>query len=574
VRLIDASGGRAIFTKVFPGTLDLSSIFETQRKIAAEVALALSVDLVGDEAGAQAAYPTTSLDAYSAYIEGRDSHRVRTKVSLGAARTSFRKAVALDPNYALAHVGVADANVLLAQHSGVANEERSDALLEAQASIDWANKIDPWLAEAFTSQGALYALTGSDRAPAALQLAIERNPNDSRSYYYYGTVAMKVPGQHSKARALFNRARVLDPLDAPAYEKLARLSFLGGEFDDALSMASKAVELDDDYPLGQWILGQVLLDRGRGDLALRHLDRMIALDYYDESESLQVADAFHAVGLSGAAQTIHRRRVDIAPTNAIRHVRLGDFYRAIGRLDEAEASYARALALGDSRLLARSRMVIVALDRGDLTTAEHLMADIDAAALKLSPNAKQFAWVARLNLDMYRARFSDSADVARDLGRGLRANYSDWEPVGYFGVLAGQPADSRQILKVFVPKLLVDDDPAINGSNLDQAIDLAAVLMRTSEQARAELLLRKSEAFLDAVAEVQRQNQFRMAQIEIHALQGRAAEALAGLREAIDAGWRDGWWRLEHKPHFESLRGNSKFQAMVAELRAAVQSGP
>jgi hypothetical protein len=58
--------------------------------------------------------------------------------------------------------------------------------------------------------------------------------------------------------------------------------------------------------------------------------------------------------------------------------------------------------------------------------------------------------------------------------------------------------------------------------------------------------------------------------MEIYALQGRTADALSALRVAIDNGWRDGWWRLEHKPHFESRRGHPKFQAMVAELRAAV----
>jgi TolB-like protein/tetratricopeptide (TPR) repeat protein len=571
VKLIDAGNETVIFTEEFPGTYVLGSIFDIQQKIVARVAQALAVDPTDDEAGTPRTTPTVNQEAFDAYVEGRESLRTRTKVSLEAARGSFRTAAALDSTYALAQVGVADANLLLAQYGGLTDEEKKDAVLEAQAGLDRAHALDPWMAEAFTLQGALEMLTGTDRAATALQLAIERNPNDSRSHYYYGLVTMKAPGEHAKAKSLFEAARVLDPLDAPAYERLARLLFLTGEFDDALSMATKAVELDDEYPLGQWILGQVLLNHGRGDLALEHFDKMIELNYYDEAESLQVADAFQAVGLSGAAATIHRRRVDIAPDNANRHVRLADFYRDIGRLDDAEASYTRALTLGDRGLLVRSRMVVLALDRDDVTMAERLVKDIEAAALELPSGARQFARIARLNLDMSRGWFSDSAAIARDLGKGLRGNYSDWEPVAYFGVLAGQPADSRQVLKVFAPELLVDNDPSINGSNLDQAIDLAAVLMRTSEQPRAHLLLQKSEAFLDTVADVQRRHQFWMALIKIDALQGRTAAALAALRGAIDSGWRDGWWRLEHKPHFESLRGNREFKAMIAELQAAVR---
>ena len=55
----------------------------------------------------------------------------------------------------------------------------------------------------------------------------------------------------------------------------------------------------------------------------------------------------------------------------------------------------------------------------------------------------------------------------------------------------------------------------------------------------------------------------------IDALRGEKQKALAALRQAIDGGWRVGWWRwLKHKPDLEPLHGEPEFQAMVAEIEA------
>jgi len=331
-------------------------------------------------------------------------------------------------------------------------------------------------------------------------------------------------------------------------------------------MATEAVRLDEDYPMGHWVLGEVLLNLGRGDLALEHFDKMAELNSYDDIRLRYVAEAYEAVGKNDEAEKVHLRRVEVEPENPNRYVKLGDFYRDVGRFDEAAASYTRAIALGDRTQAFKSRMVTLELDRGDVATAERLMAEIDAVA------SNAYTGVARFNLDMYHGRLADSAEAAgRVAVLTLRGQpYTDLEPVGYLALLVDRPADGRQFFQANFPALIADDDPSINGDNLRWAIDLAAVLMHTGEQARADLLLRKSEAFVKSVAEVQRRNQFRTASMEIYALQGRTADALAALRVAIDNGWRNGWWRLEHKPHFESLRGNPTFQAMVAELRAAV----
>jgi len=57
--------------------------------------------------------------------------------------------------------------------------------------------------------------------------------------------------------------------------------------------------------------------------------------------------------------------------------------------------------------------------------------------------------------------------------------------------------------------------------------------------------------------------------MEIYALQDRADDAFAAMDQAFEDGWRSGWWRLEHKPHFDSIRDDPRFDEMVERLRAA-----
>ncbi len=96
------------------------------------------------------------------------------------------------------------------------------------------------------------------------------------------------------------------------------------------------------------------------------------------------------------------------------------------------------------------------------------------------------------------------------------------------------------------------------------------VLSATGEQERADLLLERSLAF---IATIQRLGFWGtwISDVQIYTLQGQTAQALAALREAIDAGWRSLWWYyLEHDKNLDSIRDELEFQAMVEEVRADI----
>ena len=145
---------------------------------------------------------------------------------------------------------------------------------------------------------------------------------------------------------------------------------------------------------------------------------------------------------------------------------VGNVYQDVaGSLDDAADWYRQALearpAPGISLLLST-----VELDRGDEAAAERIVEGLEEA----SPG-NRYTRIARLNLDMYRGRYAPSAPLAADLA-GLdhfQGYFFDLmypygrlhplEPLGYFGVLAGRPKDSRLFFETNFPDLLEDDPP-------------------------------------------------------------------------------------------------------------------
>jgi hypothetical protein len=115
----------------------------------------------------------------------------------------------------------------------------------------------------------------------------------------------------------------------------------------------------------------------------------------------------------------------------------------------------------------------------------------------------------------------------------------------------------------FSPELL-RDDPFVFYNNHGRAISLAVLHQAMGDEPAAGILLAKTLQTLDTVESVD----VPPARVAIYAIQGDVELALGQLRKLVDAGWRDGWWRLEREPVYEPLWGEPEFQALMDEIRA------
>ena len=188
------------------------------------------------------AIPTQNLEAWQAYQIGRQRmatpHQRRRSAE---AEGHFRKAIALDPRFALAWAGLADTLALQIDYGGRA----TDAVLdEADTAAARALELDPDLAEAWASAG-LIAMNRPEleRAEQMLRRAIALNPNYAPAHHWLSFTLSDL-GRRDEALTAAERAVVLDPRSAIINTWLGVVRATVGRFDDALVALMQAIEID------------------------------------------------------------------------------------------------------------------------------------------------------------------------------------------------------------------------------------------------------------------------------------------------------------------------------------------
>ncbi len=221
-------------------TRDLSDVFAVQEEVAEAVAKALAVELLPQAASGPAKPPTESSAAYDAYLLGRSYWAKRTPESLHSAIDHFKRAIKLDPNYALAYSGLADTwGVLPWYVPGPYSEMNA----EAKKAAERAFALDDSLAETHASMAELLKRQGHwEPAFEHYRKALGIDPNNATAHQWYGQV-LGFRGRFDEGALELERSITLDPLSA-----VMRLSFgaclrLARRWDLAIEQLNKALEL-------------------------------------------------------------------------------------------------------------------------------------------------------------------------------------------------------------------------------------------------------------------------------------------------------------------------------------------
>ncbi len=185
-RLIDARTERQLWADSYDR--EMSSVFAIESDIARRVAHALELRLTDEQRQAIEAVPAASLDAYELYLRGRQYQDARRKEETEVAIDFYRRALAADPTYAPAAVGLADCFYRRAYEYG----ESSAWLDSAVAAASRAVALDHDLATARRALGgAQMALGRMEEARASLEKAVELNPSDALALSVLGAVAFQ-----------------------------------------------------------------------------------------------------------------------------------------------------------------------------------------------------------------------------------------------------------------------------------------------------------------------------------------------------------------------------------------------
>jgi tetratricopeptide (TPR) repeat protein len=243
VELIDASNNKVIWGEQYDRKM--SELLATQREIAATIAQKLQPKLSGGETGIAKKY-TNNNDAYQLYLKGRFHFAKRTKEDLYKSIDIFNEAIRLDPNFALAWVGIAESYAVIPSYPYASPAE---CVPQAKAAVAKALELDPDLAEAHTIAGVIAAVYDWDwtKAESELKRGIELGPDLAIAHYRYAWVYLSPVGRHDEAIAEHRRAIELEPLSLIQAANYAAVLMYARRYDEAVEQARKAYDLDPNF---------------------------------------------------------------------------------------------------------------------------------------------------------------------------------------------------------------------------------------------------------------------------------------------------------------------------------------
>jgi len=242
-QLIDALSDRHIWNESYE--LALKDILSVQREVARAIAGAIKIELTPDEAGALSVAGPINTEAHEAFLKGRFHWNRRTRGDLEKSVAYFERAIAFDPEYALAHAGLAEAYVVFGDWGFLAAK---DAYPKANSIARRALEIDAGLAEAYTVLAAVayeheWNWTESERL---FQQAIALNPNYATAHQWYGEF-LSAMGRFDEALARNENAREVDPLSLIVMSSRAWILMYARDYDAAIAQALETLEMDPDF---------------------------------------------------------------------------------------------------------------------------------------------------------------------------------------------------------------------------------------------------------------------------------------------------------------------------------------
>lgn len=356
-RVIDAATGEAQADAKADGPLE--QVFELQDRIVAQFTDALGAGKPGP-AERRHYRETSRLDAYQALTEGRVRLESLDGSHVAGAIADFERAIALDPRYAAAHVGLGNARFWQYEMSRARNQPDGALLARAIDHVRRAIELERDLAEAHATLAFLLVSAGrSAEALAEARKAVALEPAYWGNQFRLAHAAWGEERLQALARAV-----ELYPDFPFVHFEAAMVHIARGTLDRAESVLregtivqDRQADLKQRYPAKglHWLLGLVRLARGDAAEAVLEFDREIASgpsQLYAPEFAMNAHDGAGFALLraqdSAAAANRFRRALDLFPDHARSLVGLGAALQADGDAAGAGSAFARAQAAIDA----------------------------------------------------------------------------------------------------------------------------------------------------------------------------------------------------------------------------------
>lgn len=292
VQLIRVRDGEQLWAETFDK--ESTNLFALEDALSERVAQSIRLKLTGEETRRLTKRTTERPDAYEAYIKGRYFWNKRTDKGMKKGLEYFRQAIALDPTFTEAYVGVADSYATLGLYAIMPPKEAFPA---AKAATKRALEMDDGLAEAHASMGFINFYFDWNRTDAENEFrrALAANPNYAMAHSWFGE-SLAAMGRYPEAVAEAQRALEDDPLSLIIGSNAGWTLSLAGKTDQAIEILKKSIEIDPSFPRTHFRLGRAYEQKKLYDLAVLELQQAVTLSGGDACYEGSLG---HAYAISG-----------------------------------------------------------------------------------------------------------------------------------------------------------------------------------------------------------------------------------------------------------------------------------
>ncbi len=280
VQLIEASTDRLRWAENYER--DVTSVLALQSELARAIAGEIQIKVTTQEQARIAESRAVNPEAHEAYLRGRFQWNKRTEGGLKESLGHFQRAMEIDPTYAVAHAGLADAYLILGNNLFLPPDQ---SFPKAREAAQRALEMDNNLAEAHATLATLRWNNDWDRygAEEEFRRALALSPGYATAHHWLAILLMSL-GRFDEALPEIRRARQLDPLSPKISANVGWILSFAGRPDEALVELRKARAMTPDDFYAPSIMGIAYLQKGANAEAIRELEesRRLAGGYFPE----------------------------------------------------------------------------------------------------------------------------------------------------------------------------------------------------------------------------------------------------------------------------------------------------
>jgi TolB-like protein/DNA-binding winged helix-turn-helix (wHTH) protein len=231
---------------------DERDLLQIQSEVASRVARSLALELLAVSPANPLAGKTSQPEAYDAYLKGRYLIIKDTLADFERSIPFFEQAIAKDPNFAPAYVGLVESHLLMATWQ---NTPAGEVLPKVKPAALKAVELDPSLAEAHAALATVnfFLEWNWPEAGANFKRAIELNPSNPHTRIYYANY-LSTQGQTDAGVQQVKQALQLDPVSLLTNGLAAFFYLRVNHFDDAITQGKIMLEIEPNSPSGYYCL--------------------------------------------------------------------------------------------------------------------------------------------------------------------------------------------------------------------------------------------------------------------------------------------------------------------------------